>query len=381
MIVGVIGVFILVLSHNDAPRRLVGASTATKTSSSGTKSTNSSTTTTPSKTKTSSGGTKSTSTSKTTPAKTSSSVKKNTTSTAPTPIHYVALGDSVASGEGINYGWVYSGGDWKQTGPQNPVWEPTTNLATGVQDCHRSAKAYPYLVASATKYQLLDLSCSGATIPEGVLGAIPFDKTTTGAAQLGTTQMPNAEYDTFKPKLVTITLGMDDVDFSDVLTNCYTGACGTTSQNNSMNSAIATFSSNLKILLSDIDNRGKADGQVPWVVLTTYYNPFNLSSLNCDDINIGFGFGLSSANVTWLQSKLNLIDQDIETDSSSYPKAKVVNLSNVMNGHQFCSSDPWVYGPSILYDDLNSPAPFHPTPSGQQAIANAMLTTIKSLSL
>jgi len=297
------------------------------------------------------------------------------------PIHYAALGDSVASGEGINYGWVYTNSEWKQTGPQNPTWEPTNNLAASIQDCHRSAKAYPYLISNVTKYKLLDLSCSGASIPNGVLGPIQFSKTTTGAAQLGNNQARNAAYDTFKPSLVTITLGMDDIDFSDVVATCYTGPCGTASQNNSIDSAIAAFSSNLKGLLGDINSRGKADGQVPWVVLTTYYDPFNLNSLSCDDVDIGLGFGLSSSDAKWLQSKLNLINEDIKVDGSSYPKSKVVDLTNVLNGHQLCSSSPWVYGPSILYDDLDSPAPFHPTPSGQQAIANAMLSTIGSLKL
>lgn len=302
-------------------------------------------------------------------------------------IHYVALGDSVASGEGINYGWTFTNGTWNQTGPANPVWEPTTDLSAATQDCHRSAQAYPYLIATATNYKLLDLSCSGASIPEGVLGPIQFDKSTTGPAQLGSNQSisgyssPNTAYDTFKPDLVTITLGLDDVDFSDVLTNCYTGPCGTTSQNASMDASITSFSANLKTLLAQIDSRGTSDGKIPWVVLTTYYDPFNPSALSCGDINLGLGFGLSSSDVSWLQSKLTLINQDIVADSSSYPKAKVANLSDVMAGHQLCSTNPWIYGPSIIFDDLNSPAPFHPTPSGQQAIAKVILTTIESLNL
>ncbi len=133
-------------------------------------------------------------------------------------VHYVALGDSVASGEGINYGWVYSNGSWRQTGPSDPVWEPTTDLSPAVQDCHRSAQAYPTLVSKAMGYQLLNLSCSGSSIPDGVLGNIQFNSSTTGAAQLGSSlpgyAPPNTAYDTFKPDLVAVTLGMDDVDFS-----------------------------------------------------------------------------------------------------------------------------------------------------------------------
>ena len=55
----------------------------------------------------------------------------------------------------------------------------------------------------------------------------------------------------------------------------------------------------------------------------------------------------------------------------------------IMEGHKFCSTDPWVYGPSIVVpavaggsDGGDNPAPFHPTPAGQQAIADRVLTAL-----
>lgn len=50
-----------------------------------------------------------------------------------------------------------------------------------------------------------------------------------------------------------------------------------------------------------------------------------------------------------------------------------------MSGHTFCTTDPWVYGPSIDYPDGSHwgvqpyPAPMHPTPEGQLAIYKAIV--------
>ena len=67
-----------------------------------------------------------------------------------------------------------------------------------------------------------------------------------------------------------------------------------------------------------------------------------------------------STEVTYAQ------DNDASLDVS------LVNISGVMDDHWFCTSDPWVYGVSIDFPStgqISNPAPFHPTPEGQAAIA------------
>ena len=224
------------------------------------------------------------------------------------PRHYVSFGDSVASGDGIEYGWKWtpdtSGGSWVQTGPDTPVWDPATDTRPEVQNCHRSVKAYPFLVAAATGYTLYDPSCSGSSVVNGILGARDFGSGVVGAAQLGSTQTtpatyapPNATYDAFKPDVVSMTLGMDDINFSDFLRKCYTGfSCVTTANDQDINSRLAAFKANLQLALAEIKNRGTTAGKVPWVVLTTYYDPFNTdSTISCGDTDLGLGQGLSPA--------------------------------------------------------------------------------------
>ena len=55
-----------------------------------------------------------------------------------------------------------------------------------------------------------------------------------------------------------------------------------------------------------------------------------------------------------------------------------VKLDDIMVLHGFCSTDPWVYGPSVDFpasvpyppfvEIPDYPAPFHPTVEGQKAI-------------
>ncbi len=305
------------------------------------------------------------------------------------PLSYVAFGDSVASGDGIEYGWTWTpdgagDGSWTRTGPATPVWEPTTDTTAAVQSCHRSKKAYPYLVAATTGYKFYDPSCSGASVLNGMLSARDFGSGIIGAAQLGSAQpgyaLANPTYDAAKPDVVSITLGMDDINFSDILRKCYTGfSCVTTANDQDVTARLASFKTNLQLLLSEIKNRGTSAGKVPRVVLTTYYDPFNPdSNKSCGDTDLGLGQGLSAAEINWLRSKMQLMNQAIKDAGTTYPKTKIADITGALAGHTYCTADPWVYGISIWFSDFGNPAPFHPTPQGQAAIANIVAPLVKS---
>ena len=302
--------------------------------------------------------------------------------------NYVAIGDSVASGDGIEYGWQWTpdgagDGDWVQTGPATPVWEPTTDTRPEVQSCHQSKKSYPYLVAAANGDKLYNPSCSGASVLDGVLGTRKFSATVIGAAQLGSSKPGyapvNATYDAFKPDVVSITLGMDDIHFSDVLEQCYLGtSCVTPTIDQQLNDRLTKFKADLALGLAEIKDRGTAAGKVPWVVLTTYFDPFNPdSNISCNDVYLGLGQGLSATEIDWMRSKMQLMNQYIKDAAAGYPKAKIADITASLAGHTFCTTDPWVYGVSIWFNDFGNPAPFHPTPKGQEAIAGIVAQTVR----
>jgi lysophospholipase L1-like esterase len=306
--------------------------------------------------------------------------------------NYVAFGDSVASGDGIEYGWKWTpngagDGSWARTGPATPIWEPAADTRPEVQACRRSTKGYPYLVAATTGDKFYNPSCSGTSILNGLLGARNFGSGVIGAAQLGSTQTlpgyapPNANYDSFKPDVITITLGMDDVGFSDVLKQCYLGtSCVTAGNEQDMNARLTKFKAALSLGLAEIKDRGTTAGKVPWVVLTTYYDPFNPdSNKSCNDTYLGLGQGLSAEEITWMRSKMMLMNQYIKDAGATYPKIKIADITAALAGHTFCTADPWIYGISIWFSDFGNPAPFHPTAQGQAAIAEVIVPIIKSL--
>lgn len=308
--------------------------------------------------------------------------------------NYVAIGDSVASGDGIEYGWVWTpdgagDGSWTRPAgaPAEPVWEPANDLRAEIQACRRSQKGYPYLVAAATGHTLYNPSCSGSSVLNGVLGARAFKSGPVGAAQLGMAQPTaglapaSSVYDSFKPDVVSITLGMDDIDFSDILRRCYLGtSCVTPANEQDINERLAKFKIDLELQLDEMERRGNAAGKLPWVVLTTYYDPFNPdSSKQCADTYLGLGNGLGANEIDWMRSKMQLMNQHIRDAGATYPKAKIADISQALAGHEFCTADPWVYGISIWYSDIGNPAPFHPTAQGQAAIAAVLAPIIKGL--
>ncbi len=65
----------------------------------------------------------------------------------------------------------------------------------------------------------------------------------------------------------------------------------------------------------------------------------------------------------------NTLKSTLTTAVSGLSGVTVADISNVVQGHEYCTDDPWTYGLSVLLLNDASQAPFHPTPEGQAAIA------------
>jgi PKD repeat protein/lysophospholipase L1-like esterase len=296
---------------------------------------------------------------------------------------YVALGDSVAAGEGIGYGWHWnaSNGGWEggnSSGSWNSTFEP--------MNCHQTPQGYPHVVATILNAGLMDYACTGSSAFNGVLGE-HVEKGSffgllghwTSPAQLGSSiglhgaEPPNPAYDAAKPDLVSLTLGADDVHFEEQVVSCYTTFCNT--DQHSIDGILAEQEKNLTLVVEEIHRRGVADGKVPLLVLTEYYNPFPAYDWNCVDI-YGDAFDwISNDDMRFLIKGLERLNHNIATVATRNHLV-VLNTDHLLEKHRFCSSQgPWVYGPSIELDNfphIHSPAPFHPTPEGQQAIGDAL---------
>jgi hypothetical protein len=92
---------------------------------------------------------------------------------------------------------------------------------------------------------------------------------------------------------------------------------------------------------------------------------------------------LTGSELAWLENGLTDLNANIAKgvkeaqNSDTHLKVSLVDLSDIMSGHQWCSSSPWVYGVSIDYSLKNvflgfNLAPFHPTSAGQHKIYMAI---------
>lgn len=133
---------------------------------------------------------------------------------------YVALGDSYASGEG------------------NPPYEEGTDVP-GVNECHRSEDAYPNIIAHDLGLRLIHVACSRVA-PSGLFYE-QWDE--------NTSQLDHLSEGT---KLVTISIGGNQVDMAGTLKECIVRTCGPGTPVYDDN--MATFASDsFRELLKNID--------------------------------------------------------------------------------------------------------------------------------
>lgn len=243
----------------------------------------------------------------------------------------VALGDSVASGEGINYGYMWNGSSWVQTGSSTPTWSDTTNaMGANYQACHQSDDAFDRLLY-ADNYKVYNMSCTGASAQEGVLGDYvahnPDDGTDTSVpAQLGGTcsgcASPNSTFDDHNPDVVLLSVGADDVDFRYWVSTCYdfsSGDCVTSANTSSLDSELTNAESNLRLVLNELNRRAGIAGKPLRVLVDNYYDPFSADNTACNDVNVQPGdllttypfLGIKSDEMSWLQDGLASLNSNI----------------------------------------------------------------------
>ena len=98
--------------------------------------------------------------------------------------------------------------------------------------------------------------------------------------------------------------------------------------------------------------------QTAKVYVTGYYQVFPISNATC-----AVSSGLADAELGWLHTQTDLLNQTIQESAKPYQFATYVPVD--FSGHEVCSNSSWV-------QSLQASAPFHPTSDGQSAINNAI---------
>lgn len=304
----------------------------------------------------------------------------------------VVLGDSVAAGEGARDGYVY------RDRPLLPAWTRSTRVPRTGDACGRSSGAYAVRVAEALDAELTNLACSGASFGRGIV--------------------LDARYDDARPDLVLVTAGANSVAFERAFAFCVLSArgvseteaeriVGSASVEDALVTALAlaarralgytppaeapactaerpgayleqtvlgrsgAIGRQARELVATIRARGAAAGRVPEIVVTTYPDPLperRTTFVRCPD-----GAGLGPDELAFMHDLFATLNDDLRRALVDVPGVRVVDPDPAFAGHRWCDRDPWVFGPSIFVAEPASRAPFHPTPAGHRAIADAVL--------
>lgn len=256
---------------------------------------------------------------------------------------YVAIGDSVASGNGLL-----------------PYYDPS---------CLRSDKAYPSVLAAALGGQVVSAACSGAST--SVVAA--------QAAGLAATGVLGGD-----THLVTITAGVNDLPWIQVLGACSNlgslGLCQAVL--GGVGQAGAGVASGLAAAIGVV----RANAPSALIVVTGYPELFGSFSGTCSVGAAGPGTpmkfeqpqggmlngavgGLNSA----VQGGIGLYQQEFAAHNGGLPDFFVVytDVTAAFDGHGLCDSgERWISG--LVNGKTTLDRGFHPNVAGQQAYAGAI---------
>jgi hypothetical protein len=212
--------------------------------------------------------------------------------------------------------------------------------------CRRSSQAYAADLAAVNNWNVLNLSCSSATIQNGLLGAQVL-----GNGQVAPPQLVEAERATHA-KVIVVSVGADDVQWSIMTKLCVASTvCNDKVSGAFFSKLIGDFTRSYYELLGDL----AALPSSPAVLINQYYSPFG------PDLSCLAEYGITAAKAKVLTARLTQLNTVLAQGAQTFGYGVT---SPQFTGHELCTADPYVQGP----DDR---APLHPTAEGELAIALA----------
>jgi lysophospholipase L1-like esterase len=240
-------------------------------------------------------------------------------------VQAVVIGDSTASGWGLPWG-------------PDPTAEDRA--------CGRSPEAYAADLAAANRWTVLNLACGSATVENGLLGPEVLYN-----GDVAPPQLPQAAAAT-KAKVIIVSVGADDLSWSVMTQLCAASAvCDDKGSSAYFNQLLGTFTRNYYQLLSDLDGLPAH----PAVLVNEYYSPF------AADVSCLQKYGMALAKTQVLLARLGQLNQVLAQGAAQFGFGVA---GPRFTGHELCTTDPWVQGPSDA-------APLHPNAAGELAIALA----------
>jgi lysophospholipase L1-like esterase len=251
---------------------------------------------------------------------------------------YVALGSSFASGPGID-----------------PILDAR---------CGRSGSNYAHLVAERLGYDLVDVTCGGATVDD--VTSRPQ------ALMIGGTVPPQLDSVSSDAELVTITVGGNDVEYMLTLGRCSYRVApaaappgageffGTPATPAAADAALAALPGKLAGLVSAVRDRAPR-ARVLLVDYLTVLPNGSCAALPMSEEDrracLDLARGLEAATA----------------EAARASGADLVAASAISRDHTVCDPEPWVTG--WEFGDLlaGGVAPYHPNAAGMRAVADLVV--------
>jgi lysophospholipase L1-like esterase len=264
--------------------------------------------------------------------------------TAPPPVsskdrstQIVVLGDSTEAGEGLPLTAKKYSPDWL---------------------CNRSPDAAAEQL-KVTGLTVTNLSCSGATIEQGIMGA---------QLRYGRTISPqlSALESMTDVKAIFVGVGADDVGWSNIIKACVgLASCDNQATAAAFDQYLEPFVKNYYNLLLSLQDIAAKLKPRPAVVIDQYYDPFGAIS-NCSALHKTGWPGLDGDKAAFLSGLLGQLNATLAEGAK---EAGFSTAAVSFSGNALCDKVPYVQG-------FGDPAPFHPNALGQMQIAMSDLAAL-----
>jgi lysophospholipase L1-like esterase len=286
----------------------------------------------------------------------------------------VALGDSVASGEG-------------NPAPTDPRWASRRchrSPVAGVEQASRVLGAATSARPAGRHYETLpsvtfvNLACSGATIAHGLIGDYRGIEHPAGAPRIAS-QVDRVRAMSRKPDAILVSIGANDVHFGDVVRLCIAlPGCPQrrfdpdhlgkkTTADVAVGEALGQLGDQYDKLAGKLDELVEDDR----VFITEYFDPTRgKSGAPCHALVKG---AISRAELEWAEnSVLAPLNDQVAAAVLRNGWQKVGGIATAFSTHGYCTSKSQRWVVKVEESLANLAGPLHPNALGQRAIADAI---------
>lgn len=298
----------------------------------------------------------------------------------PKQLDYLALGDSYSSGEG----------DTENDSHGNRYYRKFTNTlgssSLPKERCHISTRSYPYILAQGMNLSLNSqwntVACSGATAWDvKAQGSFAYAGQNDRLKGFNVESLKYQALNEFipgrqkqiefvrkyRPKVITLTMGGNDIGFSDKVRACVTsiGSCDYIGgQKNVLAKEIRDQYDNLLSLYKELF---KASGSTAKIYVLGYPNFVNGDPDASCDLNIG---ALNAEERELFKNGVTYLNNVIR-QAAAAAGVKYIDIENSLNGHRLCDiGNKYVTGVTDFTNfSSNRQESFHPNSKGNFEIA------------